>query len=484
MLGFLVITEGFFMLASALVEFFYIKSGYDLFYLFNHNKGFSGLIISSAITLVAGVILFLSTFKSSKKIGLREGFLIVSMVWIFFSIFGTLPLLFGGVTDNFTDAFFESMSGFTTTGLTIVEDVEVLPHSLLLWRSVTTWLGGMGIVVLSLAILPFLGVSNQLFLAESSRISYSQIAPRIKDTARRLWGMYLLLTLILTILLYLEGMSIFDAVNHGLTTMASGGYSTKNASIGYWHSPLIHYTIVVFMIISGINFTLMYFAIFQRNFSKLFKDEEFRTFIWIIIVFTVSIFIVNFLPINTMHSASDFERNFRESIFQTVSAISTTGYTITNDTPLTSFTLLSCVLLLFSGACAGSTTSGMKIIRVLITVKNCFYEFRRLMHPNAVLPLKINNKAVPNSTVMNVYAFMFLFVFFILFGTAALMFDGLTIKEALVMSISSVSNNTCLPIGSFPLATVSKWVISFLMLIGRLEFFTIILLFVPDLWKK
>ena len=470
------------MLGAACVDFFYIENSF--FSMLNSNKGFTGLIISSAITLAVGVIFFFSGFKSSKNIGLREGYLIVGTVWIVFSVFGMLPLLFGGVANNVTDAFFEAMSGFTTTGFSVIPDVEVLPHSLLLWRSITPWLGAMGIVVLSLAVFPFFGIGNQLFLAETTRISFNKIAPRIKDTARRLWGMYVLLTLILAILLYLEGMGLFDAVNHALTTMASGGYSTKNASIGYWTSPSIHYTITLFMIITGINFTCMYFAIFQQKFSKLFKDEEFKTFILIIIVFTTLIFIVNLLTISSINSFADFEKNFRESIFQTVSVVSTTGYVINGHALWTNFTLLFCILLLFSGACAGSTTSGMKVIRVLITLKNCFFELRRLLHPNAVLPLKINNKVVQNSVVQNVYAFMFMFFAFLLFGIIVFMINGMSVQQAFMLSISSISNNNCLPIGEYTLSIASKWVMSFLMLIGRLEFFTIVLLFSRDLWKK
>ena len=481
MLGFLIIVESFFMLGAACVDFFYIEN--DLFSMFNSNKGFTGLIISSAITLVVGAVFFFIGFNSSKNVGLREGYSVVGLVWIFFSIFGMLPLLFGGVTDNITDAFFEAMSGFTTSGSSTIADVEVLPHSLLLWRSISQWLGGMGIVVLSLTVLPFLSVSTKLFSAETAGQTYNKLTPRIKDTARRLWGMYTLFTLILAILLYFEGMSIFDAVNHALTTMASGGYSTKNASIGHWNSPMIHYTITLFMIITGINFTCMYFAIFRQKFSKLFKDEEFKTFILIIAIFTTTIFIANSLTINPINSFSDFEQNFRESIFRTVSIITTTGFVANDHTLWTDFTLLLCILLMFSGACAGSTTGGMKIIRVLITFKNCFFELRRLLHPNAVLPLKINNKVVQNSIVSNIFAFIFLYFAFLLFGVFAFMIDGMSVKEAFMLSISSISNN-CLPISGYSITPASKWIMSFLMLVGRLEFFTIVLLFSRELWKK
>jgi len=482
MLGFLIIVESFFMLGSACVEFFFIEdfeSG--LFLLLNNNKGFSGLVISSAITFVIGIIFFFIGVKSSKNVGLREGYLIVGVVWIFFSAFGMLPFMISGTMDNFTDAFFESMSGFTTTGSTVIDDVEQLPRCLLLWRSVTEWLGGMGIVVLSLAVLPFLGVSTQLFSVEGRPI-YDKIAPRIKDTSRKLWGMYALLTLILSALLYLEGMNLFDAVNHAFTAMASGGYSTKNASIGHWNSPAIHYTVTLFMIITSINFIFMYFAIFQRKFSKLFRDEEFKTFIFIIIICTVIFTVVNALTTH-ISSISDFERSFRESIFQVVSTISSSGFVISSHTSFTKITLLLCILLMISGGCTGSTTGGMKIIRILITFKNCFYEIRRLLHPNAVLPLRINNKVVQNSIAQNVYAFIFMYCAFLLLGIFALTLDGMTTKEAFISALSSISNN-CQPLGEFTLSTASKWIMSFLMLVGRLEIFTIVLLFSPDLWKK
>ena len=484
MLGFLIIAEGIFMLGSACVEFFYIKN-FDngLFSIIETNKGFTGLIISSAITVVVGVIFFFSGFKSPKNVGLREGYLIVGVVWIFFSLFGMLPFLFSGFINNITDAFFESMSGFTTTGSSVINDVEALPKCLLLWRSVTEWLGGMGIVVFSIAVLPFLGVSPQLFSAEPTGPTYNKIAPRIKDTARRLWGMYALLTFILAMLLFFEGMDLFDAVNHALTTLASGGYSTKNASIGYWDSPLIHYTATIFMIIAGVNFTYMYFAMFQGKVSKLFKDEEFRTFILVIMVFTALITIINALTISPITNIFDFEKNFRESIFQVVSVTSSSGFAVSDSTVFTKFTLLLIILLMFSGACSGSTTGGMKIIRVLIMFKNCYYSIRHLLHPNAVLPLKINNKVVQNNVALNVYAFMVLFFAFLLLGIFALMIDGMSLNEAFRAALTSISNNS-IPIGSYTASTASKWTMSFLMLVGRLEFFTIVLLFSPELWKK
>jgi trk system potassium uptake protein TrkH len=473
------------MFGSACVEFFFIENFLnELFTLFQTNKGFTGLVVASAITILTGFIFFLIGFKSPKNVGLREAYTVVGVVWIFFSFFGMLPMLLSGVSSNVTDAFFESMSGFTTTGSSIISDVESLPHSLLMWRSVTEWLGGMGIVVLSLAVLPFLGVSPQLLSAEAAGSPiYNKIAPRIKDTARRIWGMYALLTFILAMLLYFEGMSVFDAINHSFTTMASGGYSTKNASIGYWNSSTMHYTITLFMIITGINFTCLYFAIFQQKFSKLFKDEEFKTFILIIVISTLIIIIVNTLTISPIKNIYDLEKNFRESIFETVSIISTTGFVINGDPLWTDFTLFLCILLMFSGACAGSTTGGIKVIRILITFKNCFYELRRLLHPNAVLPLKINNKVVQNSIVMNVYAFMLLFCVFLVLGIFALMINGMTISKAFVVTLSSICNN-CAPIGNFALTPASKWILSFLMLVGRLEFFTIVLLFSKDLWRK
>ena len=485
MLGFLIIVEGFFMFGAACVEFFYIenlKNG-GLFALIETNNGFSSLIISTAITFVVGAIFFFSGFKSPKNVGLKEGYLVVGTVWVFFSLFGMLPFLFSGTASNVTDAFFESMSGFTTTGSSAIGDVEVLPKCLLLWRSVTQWLGAMGIVVLSIAILPFLGVSPKLFSAEPTGPTYNKIAPRIKDTARRLWGMYVLLTSILATLLYFEGMELFDAVNHAFTTMASGGYSTKNANIGHWNSPMIHYTIALFMIITGINFTCMYFAIFQQKFSQLFKNEEFRTFILIILVFTALTVVINAFTINPITNIYDFEKNFRESVFQIVSVVSTSSFRISDHTVFTKFTLFFCIILMVSGACSGSTTGGVKIIRVLITFKNCFYELRRLMHPNAVLPLKINNRVVQNSVVQNVYAYLFLFFAFLLLGVFVMMIDGMSLKEASMAALSSICNNS-IPIGDYVATTASKWVMSFLMLVGRLEFFTIVLLFSPELWKK
>jgi trk system potassium uptake protein TrkH len=493
MLGFLIIIEGLLMLVAASVDFFYAEkniftSGFDfnLLLQINKNNGFVALIESGAITIFFGVIFYLIGFRSSKQLGLREGYSIVSLVWIFFSIFGMLPFLFSGAVDNVTDAFFESMSGFTTTGSSFFVNVECFPHSLLLWRSLTEWLGGMGIVVLSLAILPFLGVSMQLFTAESTGVTYDKLAPRIKDTARRLWGMYAVLTLILAALLYFEGMGIFDAVNHALTTIASGGYSTKDASLAHWNSQLIHYTIILFMFLTGINYTLMYFALVQHKFSKLFKDEEFKTFFWVIIVFTIIILVVNSLTIREIHSIYDFEQNFRESLFQTVSVLSTTGFYVSDYKIWSPFVLILLVLLMCSGACAGSTTGGMKMIRVVIMFKNCRYELRRLLHPNAILPIRINNKTLQNSVTANVYAFMTLFVVLFIAGFLALLMAQMPVKEAFITSISCISNSCSTIIGGTysTAAPAAKWIMSALMLVGRLEIFTVVLLFSKELWKK
>jgi trk system potassium uptake protein TrkH len=487
MLGFLIIVEGIFMLLASSVDFFYVK---NLNELIHNNRGFTALLLSGAITIGFGLIFYLIGFRSSKEVGVREGYSIVSLVWIFFSLFGMLPFLLSGVTGNITDAFFESMSGFTTTGSSVLADIEVLPHSMLFWRSLTQWLGGMGIVVLSLAILPFLGVSPQLFTAEASGTNVNKLSPQIKDTARRLWGLYAVLTLILAGLLYIEDMGIFDAINHALTTLASGGYSTKNNGILYWNSPLIHYTLIFFMFIAGVSFTLLYFAFAKMQFSKLFKDEEFKTYFFVLLITAFLILIIISLTSNPINSVSDLERNFRDSLFQVTAVISSSGFYIADHTQWIPLAWILILLLKFSGGMAGSTSGGMKMIRIVIMFKNCVYELKRLLHPNAVIPLRINKKVLNDTVAVNVYAFMFLFMMLLLVGFLALILAQMPVKEAFVTSLSCISN-IGMSIGEFglegnyALATVpAKWIMSFLMLIGRLEIFTVVLLFSRDLWRK
>ncbi|MDR2911074.1 MAG: TrkH family potassium uptake protein, partial [Bacteroidales bacterium] len=366
-LGFLIFGEGIALLISLLVSLFY--GGPDL----------PAFIITSVITLTTGGLLLVLTRNAVKDIGKREGFCIVAFSWVTFSFFGSLPYIISGSIPNFTNAFFETISGFTTTGSSILTNIEALPHGILFWRSFTQWLGGMGIIVLSLAILPVFGIGGiQLFTAEYPSPTLDKISPKIRQTAKTLWIIYTILTLIETILLRIGGMTLFDAINHSLTTMATGGFSTKQVGITYWDSYFIQYVVIIFMFLGGTNFTLFY-IIFKSKFRTIFKDEEFKYYSFFVLGFTL--FIFTGLLITT---SLDIEKAFRDSLFQVVSIITTTGFITANYLSWTPVLIILIFALFFFGGCAGSTSGGIKIMRIVLLIKNSYYELRRIIHPNAI----------------------------------------------------------------------------------------------------
>ena len=476
-LGVLLITEAFFMVITAVVSYIY------------RGDDFIAIIESAILTVGAGFGSVLLGGSNTKHIGTREGYLVVGLVWVVFSLFGMLPFRLSHYIPSVTDAFFETMSGFTTTGATILTDIESLPHGLLFWRSMIQWLGGMGIVVLSLAILPMFGAGMQLFAAEVPGITYDKLQPKITDTARKLWELYFLLTIICATLLYFGGMNMFDAICHSLTTLASGGYSTKNASIAYWTSPYIHYIIIFFMILAGTNFSLLYGALIRRQGKRLIQDEEFRTYLYSIIV--VSIIVgVGLLLTRSFDGFSIIEKSFRDAIFQTVATITTTGFSTSDYMTWHPILWLIILLLIPMGGTAGSTSGGIKTIRLHIMVKNIYYEFKRVMHPKAIRPVRINRRIVSENTLSNTYVFLSIFLIITIVSTIVLMVCGVSPSEAFGCSLASIAN-VGPSLGSFgPVETyailpdLAKWVLSIVMLIGRLELFTILILFLPSFWKK
>lgn len=476
-LGVLLITEALFMMLAAWVS--YIYDGNDL----------EPIIESAIITTLAGVSGVLIGGNSTKHFGTREGYLLVGLVWIVFSIFGMLPFRLSHYIPNIADAFFETMSGFTTTGATILTDIEALPHGLLFWRSMLQWLGGMGIVVLSLAILPMFGAGMQLFAAEVPGITYDKLQPKITDTARKLWELYLLLTIICAILLYFSGMNIFDAICHSLTTLASGGYSTKNASIAYWASPTIHYIIIFFMIIAGTNFSLLYGAMIRRQWKRLIYDEEFKTYIYSILGISLVV-TIGLICTRAFDGFQSIEKAFRDALFQIVTTMTTTGFSTSDYMSWHPILWLIMLLVIPMGATAGSTSGGIKIIRLHIVAKNIFYEFKRVMHPKAIRPIRVNHRIVSENTLSNTYVFISIFVMITIVSTIVMMICGLSLSEAFGCSLTSISNvgpgiGAQGPSGTFAmLPDFAKWYLSFLMLIGRLELFTILILFLPSFWKK
>ena len=471
--GFLIFVEGVAMLLALLISLIYQE---------NDTTGF---IISSGINLLSGAALILLTQNANKDIGKREGFIIVTIAWIIFSLLGSLPYIFTGAITSYTDAFFETMSGFTTTGSSILNNIEDLPHGILFWRGLTHWLGGMGIIVLSLAILPVFGIGGmQLYIAEVPGPTPDKISPRIRQTAASMWIIYLILTVAQTILLWVGKMPLFDSVCHAFATMATGGFSTKQASIAFWPSPYIQYVIIIFMFLAGTNFSLTYFAIMGK-FRPILKDEEFKYYSFITLGFTALIFIGLLITTQT-----GVEETFRNSLFWVVSIITTTGFG-TVDYLLWSPVLIALIFsVFFLGGSAGSTGGGIKIMRIVLLFKNGYYELKRMVHPNAVIPLKFNKHNVDTKIVTNVLAFFVLY--FMIFGISTVIFmlfepDFETSMGAVATSLGNIGPGlgTVGPAATFAhIHPVGKWFLSFLMLLGRLELFTILVLFSPTFWKQ
>ncbi len=471
--GFLLILEGIFMWVGIPFSLYYNDN--DIWVLF-----FTGLLTS-----LLGLVLFLSTKNKDKEVRKREGYIVVSIGWIVMSIFGAIPFVIHGSIPSYTDAFFETMSGFTTTGASILNDIESLPHGLLFWRSMTQWLGGMGMIVLSLAILPILGIGGmQLFVAEVPGPTKDKIHPRVRETAVRLWGIYVLLTAAEIVLLYIGGMTFFDAICHSFTTMATGGFSTKQASIAYYQSPFIHYVIIFFMISAGANFTIHYHILHGR-FANVKRNEEFKFYITIIFFFAVLIAAVLFFS-----NYGNLEVSFRDSLFQVVSMITTTGYVTADYEVWGTFLLLLFVLFLFIGGCAGSTGGGIKIVRHLLLFKNSFLELRRLIHPRAVIPVRYNNHSVSQDIISNVLAFFLFYIFIFILGSLVMSLMGLDFMSAIGSVATSLGNvgpavGSVGPTDNFAhIPSAGKWFLSFLMLLGRLELFTILVISSPAFWKS
>lgn len=473
LLGILLLIEGLFIMLAIPVSLIY-----------NENQELD-FLIAGLITVFFGGIAFILNRDAEKSISKRDAYIIVSLSWVLFSIFGSLPFVFTGSIPSWTDAFFETMSGFTTTGASILTDVESLSNAVLFWRSLTQWLGGMGIIVLSLAILPLLGIGGmQLFIAEVPGPTPDKLHPRIKDTAKRLWYIYIIFTAAETLLLWAGEMNFFDALNHSFTTMATGGYSTKQASIAHWDSPYIHYVISLFMFLAGTNFTLSYFAMHLR-FDRVLKNEEFRNYLGFVIAFTLVIAIIMYF---TMDISA--EQSLRDSLFQVVSIMTTTGFVTSDYMSWLPILGLLIFILMFFGGSAGSTGGGVKIVRVVLLFKNSALELKRLIHPNAVIPVRLNNMAVDQKIITNVLAFVSFYILTVMGSTlimSALGYDLDTSLGAVAATLGNIGPGIggVGPVDNYShIPAFGKWFLAFLMLIGRLELFTVVILFSPEFWRK
>ena len=486
LMGVLLLFNGGFMLLSAFVSLL-TKDGVTF-----------ELTLSAFSVLFLGVFIMLLSRNHTKQIQKREGYLIVSFGWILMSLSGMLPYLFTGVIPDVSSAFFETMSGYTTTGSSILTDIESVPKGVLFWRSTTHWIGGMGIIVLAIAILPLLGIGGmQLFTAEAPGPSSDKLHPRITDTAKRLWFIYVGYSLAETILLSVAGMSLFDAVNHAMSTISTGGFSTKNTSISYWNdTPAIQYIITFFMLIAGTNFVLSYFA-FTGKIKKIFRDQEFRYFMTFIGLATLLVSCVLYFQVDLTKNSFNhpqifgtIESSFRHAFFQIVAVITTTGF-VTSD--FTAWTPLLTILffgLMFMGGSAGSTSGGIKGVRHILMIKSGFLEFKRALHPNAIIQPRYNGSILKEEIIHNVYAFFILYMLSFIFGALIFSALGLDFESAIGVAASSLGN-VGPALGNFgpsfsysELPLLGKWWASFLMLLGRLELFTVLILFTPFFWKK
>lgn len=452
---------------------------------YDHND-ISALLISSAITILAGITLWFFTKDADRQqLGKREGYLIVTLGWLSMAIFGSIPFVIHGSIPSYTNAFFETMSGFTTTGATILTDIEAMPYGLLFWRSLTQWLGGMGIIVLSLAILPLLGIGGmQLFSAEVPGVTKDKFHPRVKETAKRLWGIYVILTATEVILLLFGGLNLFDAVCHAFTTMATGGFSTKNASTAHFDSVFVQYVFIVFMLFAGMNFTLHYFAL-HLKFDAFKRNTEFK--FYVLFIFFVTIFI---MFIHRPHHDFHVEEAFRQTLFHVTSLVTTTGYVSSDFENWAPFSRMIFFALLFIGGCAGSTGGGIKFARHFLLLKNGFLELKRLVHPRAVIPVRFNGKSVSPEIISNVQAFFIIYILLFVFGAVLLSLLGLDFFTAAGAAATCIGNvgpgmGVVGPVGNFAsLPDLSKWILAFFMLVGRLELFTVLVLFSSAFWKK
>ena len=476
-MGALLLIEAVFMAMAMGVSLWYREADSGIF------------LYSTIITLLAGILGLCIGRRAESRMGEREGYVIVAMVWVVFSFFGMMPYYLSGQVPSLTDAWFESMSGFSTTGATIIPDLDVITHGLLFWRSLTQWIGGMGIIVLSIAILPIFGLNGmQLYAAEVTGLTYEKLSPRIADTAKMMWTTYVILTATEILGLWLCGMPIFDAVCHSFSTIATGGFSTKNNSLAFYDSAAIHYLVTLFMFISGINFVILIYLV-RGKVRNFFHDEEFRWYSVAVVLFAVAVTVGLYIA-RPGWSALYMERAFRDSLFTVISAMTSTGYTISDYMywPVVAWVVI--FFLMLTGACAGSTAGGIKWLRLSIILKNGVAEFKRRIHPNAIVPVKLNDKTVPQQTINNIMAFLIFYIFIIVVTVVIFCACGVNFDESIGAAVSAIGN-VGISIGQFgPAGTytdfpvVAKWVMSIVMLIGRLEIFTVLLLFTRVLWRK
>ncbi len=445
----------------------------------------SAFLYTALITMGCGFSLSKFVRIKDRILAKKDGYFMVTIVWIVFSIFGSLPFIFGHTIPSFANAFFETMSGFTTTGSSILDNIESLPHATLFWRSLTQWLGGLGIIMLFIAILPSLGIEGRdLYVAEVTGPTHSKTSFTFTSSARQMWILYTILTFTQTILLILGGMDFFDSICHAFTTMATGGFSTKQNSIAYWDSAYIQYIITIFTFMAGTNFGLLHTAI-RGNWKKLIHDNEFQLYLSIVLIASLIIGIGLYIT-----DWASFEKSMRDATFQVVTLMTTTGFSSADYLLWPPLLGLILFLLFFIGASAGSTSGGMKVVRIYLLFKNSFIELKRIIHPNGVINVKYNNKSVHPNVMTGIMAFAILFIIVFTIGSLIMTICTENIVTSCSAVVSCMSNvgpgfGSIGPMYSFAhLNDFAKFFLAFLMLVGRLEIFTVMVLFTKAFWKK
>ena len=444
-------------------------------------------LVSIVITVLAGILLGYKGRNAENIMSRRDSYLVVTLTWTLFSLFGTIPFLVGGYLHSFTDAYFETMSGFTTTGATIIDDVEALPHGILFWRSLTHWIGGLGIVFFTIAVLPqVVGGSTKVFAAEATGPIKSKLSPRLSTSAKWIWLVYLFITFGCMGCFMLFGMNWFEGINYAMSIAATGGYSIYNDSIEHFHSPGIEYTATFFCFISGVNFTLFYCAVAKKKVKALFRDTEFRLYLVLLALFTA--FIMMEL---IMRNHYGLEHAFRSSLFSVVSFMTTTG--LFNDDagkwPHVTWVVLAVCMLV--GGCSGSTAGGIKCVRISMLFKVLRNELRQRLHPHAVLPLKISGVNITYPQRVSLLAFFTAYLLLIFISAFVMIAAGIDNTNAITIAISSIGNvgpTLGLEIGPTMswslLPDFAKWICTIMMLFGRLEIFSVIVCLTPSFWTK
>ena len=452
-----------------------------------HEDDVLAFLLSMLLTFGSGFLFLFLGRHAENSLNRRDAFVVVTAVWIIFSVFGMFPFLIHGSIDNITDAYFETMSGFTTTGSSILNDVECLPHGILFWRSLSQWIGGLGIVFFTIAILPSLvGGSVKVFAAEATGPIKAKMHPRLSTTAKWIWSIYLLLTIGCGLAFWGAGMDWFDATTYAMTTTATGGFAVHNDSIAHFHSPTIDYIAIAFQFLSGINFTLLYLCIFKRKLGSLFKNSEFKLYIFAVVASTLWIMYLLLVRMDY-----PLEQAFRNALFQVVSFITTTG--MFNDEvglwPHITWVILGVIM--FLGACAGSTSGGFKCIRGIMLLQVVRNNFRQILHPNAVLPVRVNGQNIPQTKLVALFAFFALSTIMMISTATIMIVAGIDNTNAVTIALSCVSNvgpslDTQIgpAISWAMMPDYIKWLLCLLMLMGRLEIMTVLVLFTRAFWKE